>query len=416
MTLAENLTALQTLKQDFHDTITGMGADLTDVPFTDYPSHIPQSSSGGGSANWTRPADRPVKPAMSDNTILMLFGVGSMSPNDMAFLITTNPTTAGYSVDWGDGTVDTYNSNVKAEHIYTYSAVNAAVDSNGYKMVWITVTPNSGNISAVNLYQKHSSRAGTYSVPQVFEMYIQCPYMTGLTFSTANVPSTAQYSLLEIFSLDVNNITGAMDYLLISCLNLKIIEKLYIEKASVLSYFMQNCRTYNQPFPENVTFKNVTNYFINNCSSYNQPFSENVTFSNAAMNFMANCFSYNQPFPNNVIFPKAAEYFMLSCSSFNHTVTVDLSGRTSAIGTNFISNANYAQKGLRLLNMGTVHTALNISNSNMDRDALVLLFGDLADRTGLTAGTITITGCYGASKLSSDDRAIATSKNWNIVG
>lgn len=389
----------------------------TGTPTNQYADKINQITTGDGEIidcdGWHRPTDRPTKPTMVDNTILMLFGASELSPNDIAFLCTTS---AGqYKVDWGDGTSDLYNSNVKAEHSYDFTTISKTVDSQGYKMVWITVTPVSGNILSFNVNQKHSLRIGSYFIPQVFEMYIQCPNMTGLTFPSSNI----MYGLLEVFSLDTNAISSTFSYCLANCFNLKKIEKLLLPSmgnTSGMSYFMYNCYSYNAPFPDDTYLRVLGSYFMNNCYSFNQsmPFLLGVSSVGIAGNFMQNCYGFNQKFPESLAI-RGGVYFLNGCRSFNHSVTVDLS-LTTAVGTNFIGTGNYAQKGLRLLNMHTAHNAITISNSNLDVDALVLLFGDLTNRTATTAGTITITNCYGADKLTTEQRAIATNKNWSIVG
>lgn len=131
---------------------------------------------------------------------------------------------------------------------------------------------------------------------------------------------------------------------------------------------------------------------------------------------MQYCHSFNQPLNIDTSQGTIFSYFMQNCYSYGFSVTVDLVNATTAIGTSFIGINNRSLTGLRLLNMDSVHTALAISNSSLTADALVDLFNDLYDRSSTTAGTITITKAYGAAHLTDEQRAIATSKNWTIVG
>ena len=58
---------------------------------------------------------------------------------------------------------------------------------------------------------------------------------------------------------------------------------------------------------------------------------------------------------------------------------------------------------------------LNLSASKLiERETMVNMFNALADRTGLTAYTITINKVVG-DKLTDEDKAIATVKNWTII-
>ena len=57
-----------------------------------------------------------------------------------------------------------------------------------------------------------------------------------------------------------------------------------------------------------------------------------------------------------------------------------------------------------------------LQNCQLSKDALVEIFTNLVDRTATTSATIDITGNWGASALTSVDRAIATNKNYVITG
>ena len=58
---------------------------------------------------------------------------------------------------------------------------------------------------------------------------------------------------------------------------------------------------------------------------------------------------------------------------------------------------------------------LKLSDSKLiERETMVNMFNALADRTGLTAYTITINKVVG-DKLTDEDKAIATVKNWTII-
>ena len=57
-----------------------------------------------------------------------------------------------------------------------------------------------------------------------------------------------------------------------------------------------------------------------------------------------------------------------------------------------------------------------LQNCQLSKDALVEIFTNLTDRTATTSATIDITGNWGASALTSANRAIATNKNYTITG
>lgn len=81
------------------------------------------------------------------------------------------------------------------------------------------------------------------------------------------------------------------------------------------------------------------------------------------------------------------------------------------------SMGNFAQGCLNLDRIQTsFKTSVIIQNNQLSRTALVEVFNNLANRSATTSATITITGNWGASALTVGERAIATGKNWVIVG
>jgi surface protein len=88
---------------------------------------------------------------------------------------------------------------------------------------------------------------------------------------------------------------------------------------------------------------------------------------------------------------------------------------TTTSGTDF--GVGFAQNALSLTvcNLSFSRT-VGLTNARLSRAEIVKIFNNLADRAATTSATITLTGSWGVSRLSSADRAIATNKNWTIVG
>ena len=76
-----------------------------------------------------------------------LYGVFSGDSNYVTVL-----SQGDYTVDWGDGTIENFNSNVLAEHKFIYNNIsNSTLTSDGYKQVIITITPqNNQHITNIN--------------------------------------------------------------------------------------------------------------------------------------------------------------------------------------------------------------------------------------------------------------------------
>ena len=103
-------------------------------------------------------------------------------------------------------------------------------------------------------------------------------------------------------------------------------------------------------------------------------------------------------------------------SMFNSCVSLNFIPAfiTTAVTTDFTTFANGSASINRILM--SFNRTVALQNCQLSRDALVEIFTNLTDRTATTSATIDITGNWGASALTSADRAIATNKNRVIIG
>jgi hypothetical protein len=151
---------------------------------------------------YTRPSDWLTMPtiASSAQTFVGLFAVNNHDSNYVALNVVTN--TGSYQVDWGDGTVTTHTSNIKAEYQYTYSAISdSTISTKGYKQVFITVTPVIGNITALNTNVAHSTQAISKKVTWL-EYLINLPNLTSLSIApTSNNPKPSWLEKVTISHL-----------------------------------------------------------------------------------------------------------------------------------------------------------------------------------------------------------------------
>lgn len=167
MTIASQLTTLNTTKTNIKAAIEAKGVTVGAVPFADYPSKIAEISGGGtpipsidpwtqtyydsvysdalakvAAKAWVRPTDWLAMPTVlaTDEKFVGLLPVYNFDSNKIALVALGN-----YTVDWGDGVIENFNSNTTAEHTYTYSSISeSTLSTKGYKQVLITVTPQSG--------------------------------------------------------------------------------------------------------------------------------------------------------------------------------------------------------------------------------------------------------------------------------
>lgn len=124
---------------------------------------------------WVRPADwLPLEtPAAGTHKITGLVAVYDDASNYIS--VTVDMSAGGtYEVDWGDGTVETFADNARADHTYAYDDLDASTYcSRGYRQAIVSITQKMGTFAGVTF----QSRWGGY---------------------TAEIPDGHSYKWLEI--------------------------------------------------------------------------------------------------------------------------------------------------------------------------------------------------------------------------
>lgn len=125
-------------------------------PIKAYLGTVPIFDNGQSSTTYTRPSDWLTLPAAP--TPQGIYGLWAVFPNDQDRNLIAVTCQAAYTVDWGDGTIQNFASNVQAEHQYDYAAISAStLSSRGYKQVLVKITPQTGqNLTYAFLANKHS--------------------------------------------------------------------------------------------------------------------------------------------------------------------------------------------------------------------------------------------------------------------
>jgi surface protein len=125
-------------------------------------------------------------------------------PNYVALIATGS---AGYTVDWGDGSApENIASNTKAEHSYNYasiplSATHTVVEGISAKAVLVTVVPQAGgNLTTFSLQARHSRYAGwpasKYPTALWLDVSINGPNLTQI--GIGGVDSSTEYVALGL--------------------------------------------------------------------------------------------------------------------------------------------------------------------------------------------------------------------------
>ena len=156
---------------------------------------------------WTRNSNWLAMPTLPDTAqqINLLVAVYDITGGN-----TVSFSCAGaYSVDWGDGTSNTYATGATASHQYSFSDPDLTTTAEIYKQGMVVVTPQSGqNITAFNMSSKPAGFSA--GMPQNWlDIQVIAPNMTATGFiftnSTVLSVSNTQYPVLEYIKLQKLN-------------------------------------------------------------------------------------------------------------------------------------------------------------------------------------------------------------------
>jgi surface protein len=364
--------------------------------------------------DWQRPDDWLAMPTVvdTDQTFVGLHAVHEVGQNFCAFRFTTS---AGqYEVDWGDGTTTLHNSATTAEHEYDYATYDTAGDTistRGYKQAMIVVTPVSGNLTVCNFQFRYTTTPAqnvAYSTG-FLDCILSMPnattgqsvifggftvghrYVERVNILTIGAATNMQTtfggcnSLQSVPLFDTSNVTNIFNTFN-SCFSLQSVPLFDTSNVTNMSGTFGGCNS----------LQSVPLFDTSNVTNMQTTFSGCSSLQSVPLFDTSNVTNMNGTFQN--------------CSSLKTLPNLDTSAVTSF--GNFLANAS-SFTGTDMIFGGF---SVNLTGCQLSREAIVNIFNNLTDRTGLTAQNINISGNWGASALTTGDRDIALNKNWTITG
>jgi surface protein len=121
-------------------------------------------------SDWVRPSEWPAETSISVSDQKAALLVAVYDDNNNWYRFTATCSSGNYVVDWGDGVTDTIASGGTASHTYDYATLSGSVTSYGYKTATIIVTPQTANLTQLNL---NINAAGVTPIETVYRRYLE---------------------------------------------------------------------------------------------------------------------------------------------------------------------------------------------------------------------------------------------------
>ena len=255
----------------------------------------------------------------------------------------------------------------------------------------------------------------TINVTNMIDVFSGCISLQSVPlFNTINVTNMIYmffncYSLQSVPLFNTINVTY-MQYMFYNCTSLQSVPLFNTSKVTSMESMFNSCSSLQSvPLFNTVNVTSMAGMFFNCYSLQSVPLFNTINVTNMIYMFF-NCYSLQSVPLFNTANVTNMTYMFNSCYSLNFIPAFI----TTAVTTDFTGFAIDCNS-LNRITMSFNRT-VGIQNCQLSRDALVEIFTNLTNRTSTTSATIDITGNWGASALTSADRAIATGKNWIITG
>ena len=439
-----------------------------------YIGSTPLFTTTSATSGWTRNTEWLTLPSASSDEVR---GLHAVFDHDENYCSVNMRTTDGstYTIDWGDGNVETCTSNVQTIHDYYFA--NAALDgtltSKGYKQALVRIYPQAGKtFYRCNLSEKASTPSGLQaytsgwldlnfnlpnlnsgqnllisgttirhgylervnitswgSITNIDALFRNCSVLESINsneFNMANITVAASmffgcYKLgeLDCSSWDLRKCTNLANF---------VRDCRALERISCSTWNLSACTSLDAAFftCDALSDLDVSNWDTRNLANLSYTFGSCFSLKTlnlsgwdtrkvtALTNTFNSCFTLQTIDISNWQLPicTAATDAFFQCYNLQKLETCNLSAVTSPnFGTNFASTCN----SLKKVTLQGIAQSINFTNCSMSSTSLNTLYTNLATvgAPGSNAKIITVTNNYGTA---SDDPTIAQNKGWTVTG
>ena len=263
MNIANQLTQVNTTKQEIKAAIENKGVSMANVPFTSYPSKIAAIEGGGDVPDtYTRPSNWRTMPTVSasEQKIVGLFYVKDLGDINTELVFSVN---GAYTVDWGDSTSNNYADGAKASHSYSYASIdNSYIVEPGIKQVIVTITPQAGQNLTTFVATNYYDGITFYLNTNWLEFIISMPNSASIQFgSTSYINSSIKSikilsikdntllsfrSLTSVEQIDIPSTfiaPASLEGLFRGCNSLKVVTLFNTVNVYTIDFMFEQCRS-----------------------------------------------------------------------------------------------------------------------------------------------------------------------------
>lgn len=392
---------------------------------------------------WVRPAGWLAMPNIqpTDNHIAILYAIFEDEINVASVSAAVTSSGAIYNINWGDGTNENANNSLTRSKTYDYSTITSPIlqDKNGrnYKQVLIEITPVSGTaINGWNLSPGVSNRPKNNTLEIVYAWNL-------FGGSLTNPGEFSGISRRALICESIKIVSGSISSSGIGTGRLSLLNNLKNFEIGGLSFIDVNV---SQLFSQlgawnggdltiggtaglrsivncflNSSFKKIGNINTPLVTSHQAVFQANFILEEvgnidaSSSTTLAAIFNicYNLRKVGTIQVSSALTTIssaFANCQSVNEIVFVgDMGNCGTPAGSPFLNNTS-----LKVLRLPNIKHSLLLTNTSLQRPAIIDLFNDLGTVTPGSA-TITLSGSVGALDLTAADLLIAQNKGWLVV-
>ena len=398
---------------------------------------------------WVRPAEwLPIDGLVSvgDHKFVGLLAVIPNQQNQIRVRVSS----VGYTVDWGDGIVESYGSSVySTAHDYDFSSVSSPLTAEGWKQVIITIYPTSPSTTfpgfvfvdqstvAINNWLDIKFASSTCTSITIASIK-RVPYLKKFVYAGPHVNmainSLFTYANLEQFEMDLSNATTLASTFLgnaggifnnsntninsiansltsmFQASNVKNVGDISVTGSTALLQIFYQAQVLESV--GNITAVSASNIqtIAGACTKLKTVGNINIPLATNAVNAFTGAYRLQTigTITTGAGFTTMFGAFA-NCFSLQGVTVTNCSGLAGNGATNTFINCH----ALYQLSLPGIKLSFSIANTALQRDALVSLFNDLG--TPATTQIITVTGTPGSPNLTPADILIATSKNWTVT-